>query len=115
MATSHGESSRTTTPWIRQYILSEAAAPTDTEVEARCYRARKRAERGIAAAGLRGYLASMSFRTVTYKAMCAADQLASFYPDLCDPGFTAPFVIFHQRYSTNNTPSWARAQPFSLL
>src|SRR5204862_5170702 len=78
-------------------------------------RARKRAERGSAAGGLRGYLASMSFRTVTYKAMCAADQLASFYPDLRDPGFTAPFVIFHQRYSTHTTPSWERAQPFRLI
>src|SRR5207248_9406907 len=57
----------------------------------------------------------MSFKTVTYKAMCAADQLASFYPDLRDPGFTAPFAIFHQRYSTNTTPSWERAQPFRLL
>src|SRR5438094_645974 len=47
--------------------------------------------------------------------MCAADQLASFYPDLRDPGFVAPFVIFHQRYSTNTTPSWERAQPFRLL
>ena len=108
-----GDAARATAPRIEQAILGAEVAPT--EPEARCYRARKRAEQAIAAAGLRGYLASMSFATVTYKAMCAADQLASFYPDLRDPGFIAPFVIFHQRYSTNTTPSWERAQPFRLL
>ena len=108
-----GEAARASAPRIEQAIFSAGAA--FTEAETRCYRARKRAERAIALGGLRGYLASMSFRTVTYKAMCAADQLASFYPDLRDPGFTAPFVIFHQRYSTNTTPSWERAQPFRLI
>src|SRR5438552_3376584 len=67
------------------------------------------------ATGLGAYVASMSFRTMTYKAMCAADQLAAFYPDLRDPRFVAPFAIFHQRYSTNTAPSWERAQPFRLL
>src|SRR5437868_4914535 len=110
-----GDEARATAPQIEQAILRAETASTDAEAEARCYRARKRAERAIAAAGLRGYFASMSFKAVTYKAMCAADQLASFYPDLRDPGFTAPFAIFHQRYSTNTTPSWERAQPFRLL
>jgi len=110
-----GDFARASAPRIEQAILSAEPARTAADAEARCYRARKRAERAIADAGLRGYLASMSFSTVTYKAMCAADQLASFYPDLRDPGFTAPFVIFHQRYSTNTTPSWERAQPFRLL
>src|SRR5262249_46237490 len=59
--------------------------------------------------------ASLSFRTVTYKALCAADQLAAFYPDLLEPTFAIPFGIFHQRFSTNTTPSWERAQPFRLL
>src|SRR3979411_1134449 len=57
----------------------------------------------------------MLFPTVTYKAMCAADQLAAFYTDLRDLRFAAPFAIFHQRYSTNTAPSWERAQPFRFL
>ena len=28
------------------------------------------------------YVASLSFSTVVYKALCAADQLAAFYPEL---------------------------------
>ncbi|HLE43864.1 MAG TPA: glutamate synthase central domain-containing protein, partial [Methylomirabilota bacterium] len=61
------------------------------------------------------YAASLSFRTVTYKALVAADQLAAFYPDLRDPDVEAWFAVFHQRYSTNTTPTWERAQPFRML
>jgi glutamate synthase domain-containing protein 1 len=57
----------------------------------------------------------MSFRIVTYKALCAADQLAAFYPDLSETSLEAWFAIFHQRYSTNTAPSWDKAQPFRLL
>ena len=52
---------------------------------------------------------------MTYKALCAADQLAAFYPDLADPAFDVAFAVFHQRYSTNTAPSWERAQPFRFL
>ena len=69
------------------------------------HRARRRAE---AVAGV--YVASLSFRTVTYKALCAATQLASFYPDLADPAWAVSWAIFHQRFSTNTEPSWERAQ-----
>ena len=77
----------------------------------RAHRARRRAERY----GDALYIASLSFRTVTYKALCAATQLAAFYPDLTNPELAVPFAIFHQRFSTNTAPSWERAQPFRLL
>jgi glutamate synthase (ferredoxin) len=85
----------------------------EAEAEWRAYRARRRAERAAAGSGL--YIASLSFRTVTYKALCAADELAHFYPDLRDPAHAVPFGVFHQRFSTNTLPSWERAQPFRLL
>ena len=110
-----GELARSTAPRIEGAIIALRGAVSSGEAEARCYRARKRVERAVRAAGLRTYVASMSFRTLTYKAMCAADQLAAFYPDLRDPRFVAPFAIFHQRYSTNTAPSWERAQPFRML
>jgi glutamate synthase (ferredoxin) len=105
-----GEQARATMPRIEQLVLLQPYGVSLDEAEARAYRARKRAE---AAGGL--YIASLSFRTVTYKALCAADQLAAFYPDLRDPDLTVPFGIFHQRFSTNTAPSWERAQPFRLL
>ena len=110
-----GDLARATAPVIEQAIIAAEGSVSNAEAEARCYRARKRVERALSSAGLRAYVASMSFRTLTYKAMCAADQLAAFYPDLRDLRFVAPFAIFHQRYSTNTAPSWERAQPFRML
>ncbi|HEX9097712.1 MAG TPA: glutamate synthase subunit alpha, partial [Candidatus Dormibacteraeota bacterium] len=110
-----GDRARTAAPVIEQAIIATEGSVSSAEAEARCYRARKRVERAVRAAGLRAYVASMSFRTLTYKAMCAAEQLAAFYPDLRDSRFVAPFAIFHQRYSTNTAPSWERAQPFRML
>jgi len=110
-----GDLARTTAPVIEQAIIAADGSLSSAEAEARCYRARKRVERGVRDEGLRAYVASVSFRTLTYKAMCAADQLAAFYPDLRDPRFAAAFAIFHQRYSTNTAPSWERAQPFRML
>ena len=110
-----GDLARSTAPQIEQAIITTGAAVSSSEAEARCYRTRKRLERAVRAAGLGAYVASISFRTITYKAMCAADQLAAFYPDLRDQRFIAPFGIFHQRYSTNTAPSWERAQPFRML
>jgi glutamate synthase domain-containing protein 2/glutamate synthase domain-containing protein 1/glutamate synthase domain-containing protein 3 len=126
-----GEAALATMPRIEQLLLRR---PESGDAEQRAFRARRRAERlvravgaheafGTGGAGLAGgasstpgaYIASLSFRTVTYKALCAAEQLAHFYPDLREPGLVVPFGIFHQRFSTNTTPSWERAQPFRLL
>jgi glutamate synthase (ferredoxin) len=105
-----GADARASAPAIEQLVLLPPAGVEGDVLEWRAYRARRRAERAAGA-----YIASLSFRTVTYKALCAADQLASFYPDLRDPALAAAFGIFHQRFSTNTTPSWERAQPFRLL
>ena len=102
-----GSTALASMPRIAQLVL----APCDEEdAELRAYRARRRAELvdGV-------YIASLSFRTVTYKALCAATQLAGFYLDLRDERWAASFAIFHQRFSTNTEPSWERAQPFRLL
>ena len=108
--TALGDEARASAPHIAQLVLRQPLGTTPDEAEARACRARRRLDR---AHGL--YVASLSFRTVTYKALCAADQLAAFYSDLRDPDVTAPFGIFHQRFSTNTAPSWERAQPFRLL
>ena len=105
-----GETARASQPTIEQGLLVRPPGADDDEAELRAFHARKRIER---AGG--PYVASLSFRTVTYKALCAADHLAGFYADLRDPRFVAPFGIFHQRFSTNTEPSWERAQPFRLL
>ncbi len=105
-----GDDARRTMPRIEQLVLRQPLGTSPDDAEVRAYRARRRA------AAIHGaYVVSLSFRTVTYKALCAADQLADFYSDLGDSAVTAPFGIFHQRFSTNTAPSWERAQPFRLL
>jgi glutamate synthase (ferredoxin) len=94
-------------PRIAQLVLAPCG---EADAEWRAHRARRRAE---AIDGV--YIASMSFRTVTYKALCAATQLDAFYRDLRDPALSVAWAIFHQRFSTNTEPSWERAQPFRLL
>ncbi len=106
-----GERAQATAPAIEQAVLAAPAGEDLAAAERRCWRARRRIERS----GAGVYVVSMSFATVTYKALCAADQLGAFYPDLLDERCAAWFAIFHQRYSTNTTPTWERAQPFRFV
>jgi glutamate synthase (ferredoxin) len=108
-----GEFARRQAPRIEQAVLLRSTSVPVDEAERRAFRARKRFARTVASRGIPAYLASMSFRTVTYKALCAAEMLGAFYLDLAE--LTAPFAVFHQRYSTNTTPTWTRAQPFRFL
>ena len=111
-----GDLARATMPAIEQALFLVPDPDGDPEAaERRCFLAGRAAARNARAAGVRLYLTSCSTLTVTYKALCAADQLACFYRDLAARDLVAPFAIFHQRYSTNTSPSWERAQPFRML
>ncbi|MEO7804668.1 MAG: glutamate synthase central domain-containing protein, partial [Actinomycetota bacterium] len=110
-----GQAAIAAAPTIIQAILLKPPGADAQECERRCIRARKQAEKTAAEQGLRIYFPSFSFRSVTYKALCVADQLANFYLDLQDPRMQVPFAVFHQRFSTNTAPSWERAQPFRTI
>src|SRR4051812_44751755 len=101
-----GEQAMQFKPRFLQAVLDH---PTNDERAA--FRMRKR----IQATTDGTYVASCSFRTVVYKGLVAADALGDFWLDLKDDRFDAPFVVFHQRFSTNTTPTWERAQPFRML
>ena len=107
-----GDQAKEIHPGIEQAILLRPVGVSTAEAERRCIRARKRAEKTCLDEGIRIYFPSFSFLTITYKALVVADQLAEFYPDLAQDNFTAPFAMFHQRFSTNTAPTWERAQPF---
>ena len=83
--------------------------------ERELYVIRRRIEKA-AAAGLVSFIcASLSCRSIIYKGMMLAEQVAEFYPDLMDERFESAFAIYHQRYSTNTFPQWWLAQPFRML
>ncbi len=105
-----GAEARAAMPDIEQLVLVRPFGVDGEEAERRAYRALRLAQTIEGA-----YVVSLSFRTVVYKALCAADQLAEVFPDLQDPALAVRFAIFHQRFSTNTSPSWERAQPFRAL
>ena len=110
-----GEVARRGRPHVLQALVERPLGSDAEDGERRAFRARLRVDRAAEAEGVRLYVCSFSFRTVVYKALCAADRLAQFYPDLADDRFEGWFAIFHQRFATNTTPSWERAQPFRFL
>ncbi|HTJ57406.1 MAG TPA: glutamate synthase large subunit [Devosiaceae bacterium] len=61
------------------------------------------------------YIVSMSCRTLVYKGMFLAAQLAAYYPDLHDPMFESALALVHQRFSTNTFPSWRLAHPYRFV
>ena len=105
-----GEHAAAVLPLIEQAVV---IGPTSaTEFERALYLARKRMER----ADERWFsVPSASSKTVVYKGLFTASNVADFYWDLRDPDFETAFAVFHQRYSTNTFPSWDNAQPFRTL
>lgn len=61
------------------------------------------------------YCASFSARTMVYKGMFLASQLAAYYPDLHHAHFASALAVVHQRFSTNTFPAWALAHPYRCI
>ena len=57
------------------------------------------------------YVVSLSSRTIVYKGMFLVGQLRTFFHDLQDESFESAIAMVHSRFSTNTTPSWAKAHP----
>ncbi len=110
-----GEIALTSMPSIRQLLLTDESGDALDATERKLYLARKSFERLVEAGKAQAYIASMSARVVVYKALCMGRLLPECYPDLADPAFTTSFALFHQRYATNTTPAWHRAQPGRML
>ena len=111
-----GEKANATRPEIEQILISNIKGVDEDTFERELYVIRRRIEKAAAAAHVQAlYIASMSCRSIIYKGMMLAEQVAEFYPDLMDERFESAFAIYHQRYSTNTFPQWWLAQPFRML
>src|SRR5579875_2252933 len=111
-----GAKARDTQPQIEQVLIAQNGALGPSDFERVLYLVRKDIEARAAAEGLDTlYLPSLSHRTIVYKGLFVAPQLAGFYADLRDPAYETALAIFHQRYSTNTLPNWLLAQPFRML
>ncbi|WP_069299012.1 glutamate synthase large subunit [Neptunicoccus sediminis] len=111
-----GEKANATRPEIEQILISNSKGVDEERFERELYVIRRRIEKAVAKAAIRDfYICSLSCRSVIYKGMMLAEQVAVFYPDLKDERFESAFAIYHQRYSTNTFPQWWLAQPFRML
>ncbi|MBW0158217.1 glutamate synthase large subunit [Sedimentimonas flavescens] len=111
-----GEKANATRPEIEQILIRCEKDIDDEQFERELYIIRRRIEKAAIAAQIAGlYVCSLSTRSIIYKGMMLAEQVAEFYPDLKDDRFESAFAIYHQRYSTNTFPQWWLAQPFRML
>ncbi|MDU8927992.1 glutamate synthase large subunit [Alisedimentitalea sp. MJ-SS2] len=111
-----GEKANATRPEIEQILISNSKGVDEDTFERELYVIRRRIEKAAAKAQIAGlYIASLSCRSIIYKGMMLAEQVAVFYPDLQDEKFQSSYALYHQRYSTNTFPQWWLAQPFRML
>ena len=111
-----GEKANATRPEIEQILIKNSKGTDQETFERELYVIRRRIEKAAIAAQIAGlYICSLSCRSIIYKGMMLAEEVAVFYPDLMDERFESAFAIYHQRYSTNTFPQWSLAQPFRML
>ena len=112
-----GEKARAECPGVMQCFVG--AAETDPAAfERRLYLLRKRVEHRVSQTSDQDsmfYIVSLSARTIVYKGLMMGPQIMDFYLDLHAEDMQSPFIVVHQRYSTNTFPSWRLAQPFRYL
>ena len=110
-----GDLARESKPSIYHGIVSaENESPKD--FDKKLYLFRKTLERKIVEIDfLNIHINSCSSKTVVYKGLFTAKQTADFYWDLRNPLYKTRFGIFHQRFSTNTSSTWDKAQPFRML
>ena len=114
-----GRQARATQPYIEQIFLSGEPGWSTDELERRLYVTRRCAEAAVAASQIHQkeffYIPSMSARTIVYKGLLLAPQIADFYGELSDAETRSAFCMVHQRFSTNTFPSWQLAHPYRFL
>ena len=114
-----GRVARVSQPYIEQVFVQSISGMTQDELERKLYIIRKRAESEIAASNIQNknffYVPSLSSRTIIYKGLLIAPQIARFYKELSDPDTESALCLVHQRFSTNTFPSWQLAHPFRYI
>ncbi len=121
-----GASAVAVEPVFRQVFIGRgpafaatAADGDDMRFERKLYVIRKRVEHAVDAMALPDrssfYVPSLSSKTMIYKGMLTANQIAPMFPDLADPDVESALALVHQRFSTNTFPSWPLAHPYRYV
>jgi glutamate synthase (NADPH/NADH) large chain len=111
-------------PLIRQAIVARGPGVRDQDAfERKILAIRKQTQNPLAEQAVMHnlpgltelYIPSFSTRTVVYKGLLLAHQLAGFYQDLTNPLTESALALVHQRFSTNTFPSWRLAHPYRYI
>jgi len=117
--TAIGRVARASQPYIQQIFVGHAKGMTEDQLERKLYVVRKRVETEITTSDVEDkdffYIPSLSARTIVYKGLLLAPQIANFYPELSDPDVMSALCLVHQRFSTNTFPTWQLAHPFRYI
>ncbi len=118
-ASAIGRVARGSQPYIQQIFVNRPAGMDENAFERKLYIVRKRAESEVAASEIEDretfYIPSLSARTIVYKGLLLAPQIANFYGELSDPDVKSALCLVHQRFSTNTFPSWQLAHPYRYV
>ncbi len=114
-----GRVARNSQPYIEQIFIRRGHEMTEDQLERKLYVVRKRAEIEIGNSDIPDkdffYIPSLSCRTIVYKGLLLAPQIAKFYGELSDPDVMSALCLVHQRFSTNTFPSWPLAHPYRYI
>jgi glutamate synthase (ferredoxin) len=125
--TALGSTAVSVEPIFRQVLIGRGpglpppgeSAEGDAAFERKLFVIRKRVEHAVDALGCDHhdyfFIVSLSSRTLIYKGMLAANQIADMFPDLVDPEVESSLALVHQRFSTNTFPSWPLAHPYRFI
>ncbi len=118
-ADSIGRIARASQPYIQQIFIRRAPGMDQDTLERKLYIIRKRAEAEVEKSEVRDRsffgIPSLSSRTIVYKGLLLATQIASFYKELSNPLAESALCLVHQRFSTNTFPTWKLAHPFHFI
>ncbi len=99
-ARSIGRLARSTQPYIEQIFIRRAPGMDAEALERKLYVIRKRAENEISKSDFKEkgffYIPSLSGRTIVYKGLLLAPQIAHFYQELSDPEVMSALCLVHQ-------------------
>jgi len=114
-----GGTARDVEPFVRQAFVGRGKKVSRDHFEWKLFVVRKRFGIELGKLGLTEqtfvYACSLSSKTLVYKGLLLADQVAKYYPDLSDSRMASALALVHQRYSTNTFPTWDLAHPFRYI
>jgi glutamate synthase (ferredoxin) len=111
-----GQTALDSEPDVKQVFVEPTEDVDAEEFEQRLYVGRRVLENDVENEEPPGhdrfYVVSLDRKTVVYKGLLKAEQVASYYPDVTDERMRSTFAMVHARFSTNTLGAWHLAHPY---